>query len=646
MFNIKHHLPLFIKKFREESFIKISSNGDFESAHFLLRKLCHFFNFDSCFHVKAAEAFVYQLWELESVPILFSESSFQEVDFLLYLEAGELLREKLLGVHHLKARRVRAKLDRGLIALRYRLEGCNGGCDPEDPDESLLCRLIHAASVWKEGQVVFRNKMLTVKDKNQLRDASRYPLFAELVLRDEEEAENFFTWALRDHIAVRPLIEFPRNQWKMNRYQLNGRLSRRGGFDLKVQKVLCEEGFEKVLTLPFEGKPVNILDEAKCVLFRGNYALTIGEVFEIFDRKKIEAGNLEYMEDGIMNWNAHQCGYWDTALGDYQRIDLAKSEWWNELPVLDRLSLKKARHLFGSHLTGTEWNLSLISSRLHQDLNFEDAHGYLAISVPQNDGTYIVYTLGKFTFAFPGTLLQALLNIGETAEAAIAYPDENVFYTHRRKTYYSYAISEEDGKKFFESVKRDMMLSREGNLIYQIESENCAKWSYEKLVYSIGQHRVPEIYTMPFLHSEPHGFMSAIFKVIKSLPKPWQIPVTTFCHFLLGGYKGRMIIENGKAVWKSLRYHPFWNDTVIFHPSMLHKLQEEGKIGRFVSAGITCVNRAIFFFYSKNLSRYSNLTSFSSFLVFFSNRFLQIFTKIHSEPIPNKISLCFFIKNL
>lgn len=592
MFNMKYHLPTFIRELKSETPLRVSLDGDFYIENFIQHSFRRLFKLDQRRLTEAADAFCRQLNSLESISVQFSASQVQEVNFFLFVEAGQLLLEKMHPYQSRKAVRVRRRLERAVVALLYRLEAENGGYDPVEPDEGLYHQLLHAAQVWKKTLPIFPEKRLDAVEKSQLRDASRYPYFAQLVLQDCELAEEFFLWALRDRIEIRPFVEYPHHQWKINRYALNGRLARLGGHDLVVQKVECGNAFEKQLTLPFEGVPTSILDENKSVLFRGNYGMTIREVFEIFDYKRIEAGNLEYMADGIINWNAHHLGYWDADLNDYVRVDVEKEFWWEDLPVLDRLTLQQARERYGKHITGKEWNLALISTRVSQDLDFENSHAYTSISAPQEDGSYVVYTLGKFTFTFPETLIQALLNIGETAEATVAYPDENVFYTHRRKTHYSYAISEREAQRYFASVKKDILLSREGNLIYQIESENCAKWSYEKIISALGRHRVPEIYTMPFLDSEPHGVMEKVFEILKSLPSKWQIPVTTAIHFLLGGYKGRLIIENGKATWKSLTHHDFWGNTVIFHPSMLYKQQEEGNIGRFVHAGITLVGKA------------------------------------------------------
>jgi hypothetical protein len=592
MQNIKHHLPTFIREVRRGSSLRILPEGSFTVDNFFLNGVRRFLGLEESRLMSVVENFNASMESLESVSIRFDlmgQPVVQDVDFLMYLEASEALIEKVKTLSSRKLRNIRAKLERSAVALRYRLESVNGGLDAVDSDEALFHSLHHAAKVWKKAQQIFPDKSITAEDCSQLREACRYPVFVDLLLRDAETAECFFLWALRDRIAVRTFIEFPSNQKRLNNVGLTGRLSRLGGKGVNIRKAYIDGSFEKVLTLAFEGREVNILDDNQSVLFRGNYGLTIREIFQIFDRKRIEAGNLEYMEEGIINWNTHQWGYWDAVKKDYVRIDVDQSNWWKQLPVLERLTLQEARKLFGNHLTGSEWNLAAISTRLTQDLDFENSHSFTSVSEPQGDGSYIVYSLGKCTFTFPETLLQALANIGETSEATVAYPDENVFYTFRRKTHFSYAISEQEAYRYFDSVKKDVLLSREGNLIYQIESENCAKWSYEKLQASLGKRRLPVIFTMPFLDSEPNGPVKKVFAFIKSLPLKLHIPVTTFFHFLLGGYKGRLIVENGRAIWKSLTHHSFWIDTVIYHPSMLYKQQEEGNIGRFVKAGITLV---------------------------------------------------------
>jgi hypothetical protein len=422
-------------------------------------------------------------------------------------------------------------------------------------------------------------------------------------------------WAIRDGISILPFIAYPRIQKKIVLSGLNGRIGRMGGGSLKIQKVRNGQHptgvLEKVLTLPFEGRQLSILDDRRIVLFRGNYALTIGEIFEAFKNKKYEPGNLEFMAEGIINWNDHFCGWWYEDAQRYQVIDLSQREWWKQLPLHEILTLKQARKKYGSYLDGRQWNCTTIATRLTSTLDPENSHAYTSVAIPLGDSSYAVYPFGKYAFQFPSTFLAAVKNLGETVDATVAYPDENVYYTHRQRARLSFALSEEQGKAYMESIKRDMVLSRQGNFVYQIESENCAKWTQNKIEEILGNSHVPNLFQIAYLDLEPQGFLALMFTIVKSLPARWQIPITTFLHLPLGAYKGRWIWEDGKRVWKSLTHHSFWQDTVLYHPAVLHRQQEQRIFGRYVASGIRFTRELVLESYYSLLNR---LIIFGKFL--------------------------------
>lgn len=538
-----------------------------------------------------ASGFRICLGETEKIPVQFSEidneAAHQPVDFQLLIKAGNLIFEQMSSCTSASSRHERAALKRAIVGLKYRLEGANGGLDPSPSSEGILDSLLEAAKDWKLSQPSFSHRSLSSSEILILQQACQYPEFVDILLHNPELLDRFLVWALRDRIDIRPFIEYPSLQKKINECELNGRIGRMGGKQLKIQRVHNQEDsiLEKVVTLPFEGQDISILDEERFVLFRGNYALTVKEIFDIFKNKKYRAGNLEFMADGIINWNAHHWGWWDEDKQEYHKVDLSQDEWWTQLPTLEILSLQEAREKFGSHLDGRQWNLATIATRQWENLNFEGAHAYMSIAIPVGEGRYAVYPFGKYTFHFPSSLLKAFIRSCETTDATVAYPDENVFYTHRQKTRYSYALSEEQGRNYLELIKRDMLLSRSGNLVYQIHSDNCALWAQKKVEQIIGN--VPNLFQMPFLDSDPRGFMAFLFGSIKALPKKWQLPVTLFLHIPLGAYRGKWVWENGKRIWRSLMSHEYWNDTKLFHPALLHKQQEEGILGRYVSMGVT-----------------------------------------------------------
>jgi hypothetical protein len=544
--------------------------------------------------INAAKAVCKILESLEKAPVCFSnhsnQPSIQIIDFQSYIFASQALLKRLKVFSSKNSVFARDTLNRLLVGLLYRLEGVNGGLDPVPASPEIIDQLALLALEWKLNQTVFKHKYLTITDNIVMQEVCQYPELIHIILANDFLREEFFLWTLRDRISVRSFIEFPAIQRKLVDCSLNGRIGRLGGHFLKIQKKAADEvegSFWKILTLPFEGKDISILDEQKIVLFRGNYGFTIAQVFKVFKNKHCETGNLEFMAEGIINWNTHLWGWWDEKLQEYQKIDLGQPMWWKQLPVLEVLTLKQARSKYGKHLDGSHWNISATATRQSPTLDYRESHAYSSIAIPIEKGNYIVYPFGKFATRFPATLLNAFANLGETSEATIAYPDENIFYTHRQRTRFSYALTKEQGLKCMELIKQDMLSALQGDFIYQIQSENCAKWSYKLIEKVMGIHRVPNLFQMPFLDSEPEGIMKMLFICVKSLPKSWQIPVTTFCHLPLGATKGRWIVEQGRRVWKSLTHHSFWADTLIYHPALLHKQQEVGVLGHYVAAGVT-----------------------------------------------------------
>ena len=159
--------------------------------------------------------------------------------------------------------------------------------------------------------------------------------------------------------------------------------------------------------------------------------------------------------------------------------------------------MKQARERFGPHLDGRQWSIAAVATRQYANLDFEGAHAYSSTAIPTDRGHNAVYTFGKYSVKFPQDLLRAFLNIGQTSEATIACPDENTFYTHRQRSHYCFTVSEEQGLAYLDSIKKDMLIARAGNFVYQIESENCAKWAHEKIEAVVGAHRIPNVFQMP-----------------------------------------------------------------------------------------------------------------------------------------------------
>ncbi len=429
--------------------------------------------------------------------------------------------------------------------------------------------LLNRARDWKEKQSLITEKTLSPREVDYLYYASAHTDFLESIYRDPQLLNDFFKWVIRDGINPQVFIQYPELQKKLVASHLNGRIGRQGGDLLKVY-------YDKV-TLPFEGVEYNILDPKQVIPFRGNYRLTVAQVLEIFKHKGLRVGNLEFMAEGITNWNVHRLGWWDATMQEYRVIDVDQPGWWKYLPKFNVVSLAEAQKMYGYHIDGVIWNVAATASRSSPSLDFEKTHAFLEVAIPLGDGRYSIYDFGKFAYQFPGSVAESLSFFCKTVHATVAYPDENVFYTHRQKAHHSFGLTSEQGFSFMEGIAEDIRRSREGNFVYQIESENCAKWSHEKIEAIVGDWRMPNLFRIHLLNTEPEGPCKFIFGLIKKIPGQWQTPLLSFLHLPFGASTAQKVVENGEIIERSLHRHQFWNTGVVYLPAFLLHQKYEGQ---------------------------------------------------------------------
>lgn len=429
--------------------------------------------------------------------------------------------------------------------------------------------ILSIAREWKEQQPLILVKELSLREIDYLTYAASRFEFIEQLIRDPSLQSAFFKWVIRDGIHPQLFIDYPEIQRKLVSCHLNGRIGHQGGELIKI--------YPDKVTLPFEGVEYNILDSRQVVTFRGNYRLTIDQIFEVFKHKGHRVGNLELMSDGIINWNVHRLGWWDATARDYRVIDVDQPGWWKHLPSLQVLTIEQARERYGIHIDGVNWNVAAAASRSQPSLDFEKTHAYIELAIPMGNGSYAIYDFGKFAYQFPESVTENLTFFCRTVPATVAYPDENVFYTHRQHAQYSFGLTSEQGFDLMQGIAHDIRLSRVGNFVYQIESENCAKWSHEKIAAVVGGWKMPNLFKIHLLNTEPNGACKVIFSLIKTIPDKWQTPLLSSLHLPFGAATTQQVIENGMLVEKSLRNHQFWNTGVVYLPAFLLHQKYQGQ---------------------------------------------------------------------
>lgn len=500
--------------------------------------------------------------KLERVPLLFVQGR----------PSTAVAKERLAQAHAILAEMrgetsdLGFELKRKAAALSYRLGRRWGGDDPlELPDKKIFALLSTRAR--KAGY-------LLAKDKTKyLAKAARYPLFSELLLSSDAFLESFFNWSLRDSVAPDVFIQYPELAKTLQEAFLAERIGIMGKKSLKIKLESFDSAVLKDVVLFFEGKEVSILDKNERVRLSGEWTLKLDEVWEIFKKKKSEIGDLEFLKNGIANWNSFFLGKWNDEKKNYELVDITQSSWWKQLPFVEVLTLNEAEERYGYRLDGTHWNIAATATRLKKNLDYNGSHAFFELAMPLGDGKYAVYPFGKFAKRFPTSFLDGLSYFGHTVPATVACPDPNVFYTDRKRAWQSFAIEKEYGYRFLEEIRKEILRSRQDSAVYQIESENCAKWTQEILENILGKKAVPELYRMSLLDTQPGGIMERIFALLKKLPEPWGVRLFALLHYPLKPWVGTSVWKEGKRVFLSLINTHFWETSSTHLPGMLHEIQ-------------------------------------------------------------------------
>lgn len=536
-----------------------------------------------------AKSFVHVLDRLEtSSPVFFGAPDRSLL--LLYIKAAKTILMHMEN-SHLQDTNLFQQLSRRFMALLYRLEDANGGFSRQSPDAGDQLELRRLAIAWKEVNPLIPDKALTEQEIDAIREACTYPLFIHILLDDAELQNQFFEWVIRDKNLPGPFIQFPAMQQRITTSNLAGRIGRVNPHMLKITYIPEEGVVRKALTLPFEGIDIDILNDHNSHTFRGNYTLQVSEVFNIFHNKFAGAGNLELLAGGVTNWNYLKCARWDNNKQCHIPINIYRRDWWKELPPLETLSLDQMKKRYGDHVDGVQWNIAAAASRGSATLDYEATHAYLNVAIPNGDGSYNVYDFGKLANVFPTTFLEKISVFAFNVHASVAYPDESIFYSFREHTYYSVPMDAAKAFEVMESIRQDMLISADNHFVYQIESDNCARWAQHKIEAGVGEDLLPNLFQMHLLATEPSGFTKWLFAAIKKAPMPLRTFILTRLHFPLGAGVGTWIIEQGTRVYKSLSRHEFFETGLVYLPAYLHRQQEIGLLSTVIDCADYIVSK-------------------------------------------------------
>ncbi len=79
---------------------------------------------------------------------------------------------------------------------------------------------------WKRETSCIADKSISERDMLQLQEASQYPEFVLLVLKDGDIQRAFMEWVFRDGNQTKVFIEYPQLREKLVACNLNGRMGK------------------------------------------------------------------------------------------------------------------------------------------------------------------------------------------------------------------------------------------------------------------------------------------------------------------------------------------------------------------------------------------------------------------------------------
>jgi hypothetical protein len=465
------------------------------------------------------------------------------------------------------------KIQYWATAFLYRIEGVNGGIDPEAASSEWLKREAH---LWKKQQKIFWEHDLTLSELQECEEACRYRLFLDLLVKYQARLSSFFTWIIRDRLPADIFIQFPHLVKIIYDAELTGRIGTVGKSRLKIRHLRVDRKILKGVTLPFEGREVNILDLKKKVLLRGGMEKTVEEYFYLFSIKERQFVDVEFFSEGISNWNSQHLGILNENTKKYEVIDLDQPEWWRQLPPIEILSFDEAQARFSEQAKGDFWCVAAKASRQYLTLDYSRCHAYLEVAIPKDDH-YLVYAFGKFAREFPYGVVDNMRMFTRTTFATVAYPDENIYHTTRQHVGYNFLLNHYEGLTLMEEIRKDIARARDKNMVFQFESDNCAHWIQTHLEELLGKEKVPNLFRVRLVASEATGPVGLLFRTVNHFPHSIQPFLFQIVHFPFGAWRGHYIIgKDGKKIYKSLTKSDFWKDTIVYLPAFLHRQKERG----------------------------------------------------------------------
>lgn len=481
------------------------------------------------------------------------------------LTHGKLYLQYLSNFPDLKE--ARSTLKARVISLSYRIQSSQA--NREEPlDGQAFVKFRDAVQNSKRthpvvSQLEEPSHELTKEDFEKLTILSQhYPAAANLISEDASFAANFVNSVLVRGISPDIFVQFINTTTRLSSFAI----CRFGHFQefLKIENDGVKH-WQKKLTIPYidhqkTPKRINLLDSKAVMMLEGGLTVNISKFLKIIKEKPVQMGPLEVFPEGVRSFHIGKFG-WSQADGHVELIDLSQKDWYTHLPAWQRITTEQAnekygKYLHGEPLNGRNWMVALVASakdKSRQDVT--GVHGYQVILIPQGDGTYHVFPVGRIPRISPDLRSKwEMINfIANTTEGEIQY-DTNFFTDNRVHGMICYSLTPASGQDYMnEVIAPDIQAGRERTLPFQFADQNCTEWVISRwqkhqekhpLPYPIPGHRISLLKTKP---SNPA--LQWLVRTASKLVKIFRKIFLNGIILLLGGRRG---LIDGKKVFHSL----------------------------------------------------------------------------------------------
>ena len=483
-----------------------------------------------------------------------------------------------------------AGLDRAFLTQRYLGEN-QETIESTEPKESNVHWLRKKVRRWLKYQYPELEYRPDSKEaRATIRRACQYQDFISAARKNRALLELFLCSAFKHQSNIDVFIQAPRIQAELEKTFLYKRLQRSPNGGLQLRQVTSDGARPvKDITLLVHGKHQSIVDPKGMVEVADRVQWAVSKVFEECKAQNSRFIALEYLWQGGLekfdgrlgdfsldqeNWWTHLLKYlwrsgpekFDGRLGDF---NLDQENWWTHLPTLFQpMTKEQILTEYGVALDDKE-NYALFvakASRTTPDMNIKGCHGWCNIIFPSGDGTYTVIAPGKYADWFPNSFFEEGLHTFGTYRGQVTLTDFNEFMSNRERLSVPVScLSKEEFSTAMEFLKERIKESREGNMVFQAQGDDCANF-----VQELSDHLWPGKFNLFDLSFEQLALPPALSWIVKIKPRfstaeKWQRFRRAFC-CTLGALRGHRM-ANKKVI--CLKDFKNWYDGHLALPAAL-----------------------------------------------------------------------------